>query len=124
MTITLTDAVFVGGTRQTAGTSLTLDAGVESDLVTRGLATYTASPPSPGGTLSAGWTRTPSIFRLRLTGTGTCVLDSRDSLGNITAAFATYTASGATDQIEFPYAGANAVEIRATLTGTITAEVI
>lgn len=70
------------------------------------------------------WMRIPSIFRLRLTGTGTCTLDARDSLGAITLAFATYTASAATDQIEFPFAGTSAVEIRATLTGTCTAEVI
>lgn len=77
------------------------------------------------GSLQDGiWARIPSIWRLRLTGTGTCTLDARDSLGTITLAFATYTASAATDQIEFPFAGANAVEIRATLTGTCTAEVI
>lgn len=76
------------------------------------------------GPLADGvWATIPSIFRLRLTGTGTVVIDSKDSLGNITTGVASYTVSGATDQIEFPYAGDNAVAIRATLTGT-TAEVI
>ena len=48
--------------------------------------------------------------------TGT--LSVEDSLGNITTGVASYTVSGATDQIEFPYAGDDAVMIRATLTGT------
>jgi hypothetical protein len=77
-----------------------------------------------GSMTSGSWMKVPSIFRLRLTGTGTCTLDARDSLGNITPGIASYTASNATDQIEFPYAGNNAVEIRATLTGTCKAEVI
>lgn len=84
----------------------------------------------PGGTALYGqmtdgsWMKCPPIFRLRLTGTGTVTLDAKDALGNITTGVASYTVSGATDQIEFPYAGDNAVAIRATLTGTATAEVI
>lgn len=77
-----------------------------------------------GEMVSGTWMKCPSIFRLRLTGTGTVTIDSRDTLGNIAASVASYTVSGATDQIEFPYAGDNAVAIRATLTGTATAEVI
>lgn len=73
---------------------------------------------------SGEWNRALSIFRLRLTGTGTVTVDSRDSLGNITAALAVYAITGATDQIEFPYLGDNAVEIRITLTGSATAEII
>lgn len=77
------------------------------------------------GQLSDGvWTTIPSVFRLRLTGTGTVTLDSKDAAGNITTGVASYTVSGATDQIEFPYAGDHAVAIRATLTGTATVEVI
>jgi len=87
-------------------------------LVGAGGATILRGPLADGV-----WATIPSIFRLRLTGTGTVVIDSKDSLGNITTGVASYTVSGATDQIEFPYAGDNAVMIRATLTGT-TAEVI
>ena len=77
------------------------------------------------GALTSGeWVTIPSIFRLRLTGTGTVVMDSRDSLGGVALAVESYSPSGATDQIEFPYAGDNAVAIRVTLTGTATAEVI
>jgi hypothetical protein len=64
------------------------------------------------------------VFRLRLTGTGTATMDAKDSLDNITSAVAVFTASGATDQIEFPYAGDNAVAVRFTLTGSVTVEVI
>jgi hypothetical protein len=77
-----------------------------------------------GQMVSGAWMKMPSIFRLRLTGTGTVTIDSKDSLGNITSAVATYIVSGATDQIEFPYAGDNAVAIRATFSGDITVEVI
>lgn len=77
-----------------------------------------------GAMVSGAWFSTPSVFRLRITGTGSVTIDSRDSLGNITLAVASYTATSATDQIEFPYAGNNAVAIRATLTGTATVEVI
>lgn len=77
-----------------------------------------------GPAISGAWFKTPSIFRLRFTGTGTATLDSRDSLGNITVGVNSYTLSGAVDQIEFPYAGDNAVNIRVTMTGNVTCEVI
>lgn len=77
-----------------------------------------------GPVTSEVWMKVPSIFRLRFTGTGTAVMDSRDSLGNIAAALYSYTLAAATDQIEFPYAGDDAVNIRVTLTGTVTCEVI
>ena len=77
------------------------------------------------GALTSGeWVTIPTVFRLRITGTGTVIIDSRDSLGNVSTSVESYTANGATDQIEFPYAGDNAVAIRATLTGNATAEVI
>jgi hypothetical protein len=77
-----------------------------------------------GPLVSGVWFTIPSVFRLRLTGTGSVTIDSRDSLGTVTAGIASYVLSGASDQIEFPYAGDHAVSIRATLTGTATAEVI
>jgi hypothetical protein len=76
-----------------------------------------------GSLVDGEWFTIPSVFRLRITGTGTVVIDSKDSLGNITTGVASYTVSGATDQIEFPYAGDDAVMILAHLSGT-TAEVI
>jgi len=78
------------------------------------------------GSLASGvWMTTPSIFRLRITGTGTLQMDSRDSLGNITlATFPLTSYTSETDKIEFPYAGDDAAAIRVTLTGTLTCEVI
>jgi hypothetical protein len=78
-----------------------------------------------GPIVSGTWMTQPSIFRLRITGTGTLQMDSRDSLGNITlATFPSTSYTGETDKIEFPYAGDDAVAIRVTLTGTLTCEVI
>lgn len=76
-----------------------------------------------GPMVSGLWFTSPSVFRLRMTGTGSVQFDSRNSAGTVTAV-ATYTLTGATDQIEFPYAGDNAVAIRATFSGDITVEVI
>lgn len=126
MSIRLLEKISIGGVDQAVGATVTGTADWEAAQVAANRAVYVVHEPSAAALpLNTGvWTRTPSIWRLRLTGTGTCTLDARDSLGAITLAFATYTATAATDQIEFPFAGANAVEIRATLTGTCTAEVI
>ena len=94
---------------------------------TSGNVTGLVGPDGPvlyGQMVSNVWMKIPSIFRLRMTGTGTVSIDAKDSLGNITASVASYTVSAATDQIEFPYAGDDAVAIRATITGTCTVEVI
>lgn len=70
------------------------------------------------------WASAPSVFRLRLTGTGTVVIDSRDALGVESLAVATFIASAATNQIEFPYLGDGAIEMRATFPNTMTVEVL
>ena len=69
------------------------------------------------------WKQAPSLFRLLLKGTGTCLVESRNTEGTV-ATVITYTAAAATNQIEYPFLGADAIEIRVTLTGTCTAEVI
>lgn len=74
--------------------------------------------------VSSSWQRIPSLWRLRLTGTGTCTIDAKDSEGNITLSVESFGAGGATDQIEFPYAGDDAVFVRFTLTGTCRAEIL
>ena len=121
----------------------------EAALVTIGMASYELDGPAPdegglvrydpvtqslvsgdgsflyGPVTSGTWMKVPSLFRLRITGTGTLQMDSKDSQGNITLAtfpLTSYTAE--TDKIEFPYAGDDAVTIRVTLTGTLTCEVI
>jgi hypothetical protein len=73
---------------------------------------------------SGAWAGVPSIFRLRLIGTGTVTVDAQDRLGAITTGVASYSPSAATNQIEYPYLGDGATQIRATLTGTAAAEVI
>lgn len=77
-----------------------------------------------GVSFSGEWISAPSIFRLRLVGTGTITVDSRDRLGAIATAVETYTISGATNQIEFPWLGDGAVEMRVTYPATATVEVL
>ena len=77
-----------------------------------------------GVSFSGEWISAPSIFRLRLVGTGTITVDSRDRLGAITTAVETYTISGATNQIEFPWLGDGAVEMRVTYPASATVEVL
>lgn len=77
-----------------------------------------------GSLVSGQWFNPTSIFRLLCTGTGTVTLDSKDAAGTITAGVFSVTLASAVNQIEFPYAGDGAIQIRATLTGTATAKVI
>lgn len=74
--------------------------------------------------LDGNWMRVPTIFRLRLTGTGTVTIDAKDGLGNITESVAVYTPSSATDQIEYLYPGEDTVYIRAIIEGSAGVEVI
>lgn len=85
---------------------------------TRGQTTWT------GAGFSGQWLSVPSIFRLRLVGTGTVTVDSRDRLGTVTTSVETYLISGATNQIEFPWLGDGAVEMRVTYPGSVTVEVL
>lgn len=77
-----------------------------------------------GPMVNSVWMPVMSLFRLAMNGTGSVTLDSRDSLGNITLGVFSSTLSAAVNQIGFPFAGASATSIRATLTGTATASVI
>lgn len=85
---------------------------------TRGQTTWT------GASYSGEWISAPSIFRLRLVGTGTITVDSRDRLGVVTTGVENYFISGASNQIEFPYLGDGAVEMRVTYPSTATVEVL
>jgi hypothetical protein len=76
-----------------------------------------------GVSFSGQWLSAPSIFRLRLVGTGAITVDSRDRLGVITTNVENYSISGA-DIIEFPWLGDGAVEMRVTYPATVTVEVL
>jgi hypothetical protein len=107
----------IAGVTYADGATVSVADSLADELVGAGLASYSDGERS-------GWINVPSIFRVRLTGTGVCKIDSRDRLGTVTLAVAEFTATAATNQIEFPYAGDAAVEIRFNTTGTCKAEVL
>ena len=78
--------------------------------------------PTSGPVISGDWMPIPE--RLRLVGTGTAVMDARNSAGVVTEGVDRFEAIAASEQIEYPYEGENAVEVRITITGELTMEVI
>lgn len=75
--------------------------------------------------ITAGsWWRVPTISRLRITGTGSLSINSRNGAGAVTSSVFSGNYSGANGKIEFPYYGDEAVEILATFPNTLTVEVI
>lgn len=82
---------------------------------------------SLGVLVNGSWTAFPSIYRLLLNGTGTITIDARagrDNSATVTVSVASYTATSAINRIEYPYFGDTALEIRATITGNLTAEIL
>lgn len=78
----------------------------------------------PGPLLSATWKPITGMPRLLLNGTGTVSIDAKNRAGTITSAVYSITLSGAVNQIAFPYFGDDALAVRATFTGTATAEIV
>jgi len=77
------------------------------------------------GVLTDGvWKRFSGLPRLLLNGTGTVTIDARNKAGTVASGVFNQTVSSASDLIAFPYFGDDAIEVRATLTGTATAEII
>lgn len=76
-----------------------------------------------GPVTSGAWIRVQAAPRLRLTGTGTAVVDTKAADGSIQLAAYTFYASGS-ERIEWPYPGDNGTQIRVTLTGSAAAEVL
>lgn len=70
------------------------------------------------------WRSAPTISRLRIVGTGSVSIDSRDRAGNVSAGVFSGSYSATPETIEFPYYGDAAVEIRATFPATLAVEVI
>lgn len=129
MRITMTQTrMGESGSLLTSGTTYTVSDAFGAAMVGSGYAIDVddaLTPISASNQTRDVWQRIPSVFRLRITGTGSMQMDSRDSLGNVTnGTFPLTSYTGETDKIEFPYAGDDAVAIRVTLTGTLTCEVI
>lgn len=118
MPIRLLTAIRIAGVAQPAETIVTLTPAQEADLVADGFAAWS------GADLSAAWQTAPSIFRLRLTGTGTVQVDARNALGQETLATNVYTLSSETNRVEFPFLGADATQMRISTTGSARYEVI
>lgn len=75
-----------------------------------------------GGPLTtATWVKLPAIYKLLLDGTGTVTIATRDADGTVVEAAATYNVTGFRDV--YDYYG-SVVAVRATLTGTATAEIV
>lgn len=117
-------------TRSGKGSALTHQQGdaninnINAELVAATASITTINSALSSLLVSGEWKKVPSMMRLRLTGTGTCTVDSKNALDTISSDLFVYTATGATNQIEFPYLGDDATHIRVTLTGDVTAEVI
>lgn len=76
------------------------------------------------GPITAGvWFRVQAAPRLRVTGTGTVTVDTRDAAGNVQTAAYVFNASG-TPSIEWPYPGDSGTHIRVSFTGSAAAEVL
>lgn len=68
MTIQLKDSIFIAGVHQAAGTSLTLGADVEAELVNRGVAVFTSRTVTPGESLVAAMLSTDASGNTVLVG--------------------------------------------------------
>lgn len=73
---------------------------------------------------NAEWRYIPSIFRLCMSGSGTLTIDAKNPAGVETLAVFTQTLSGANGEIMFPFVGNDTAQIRISLTGTLTGEVL
>lgn len=77
----------------------------------------------PGRLVSGRWVSPPSLFRLRLVGTGVVEVYAKDGLGTVTNV-ASLSAIGAINQIEFPYLGDAAVDMLCVFPNTVSVEVL
>lgn len=89
------------------------------------LASATTARTFLPGAMSAGvWRPVTGLPRLLLNGTGTVAIDARNRAGTVTTAVYSTTLASAVNQIDFPYFGDDAVEIRAAYTGSASAEIV
>lgn len=78
----------------------------------------------PGALASGVWKPCTGLPRLLLNGTGTVTIDARNRAGSVTSAAYTTTLASAVNQIDFPFFGDDAVEVRAAYTGSASAEIV
>lgn len=78
----------------------------------------------PGALVAGVWKPFTGLPRLLLNGTGTVTIDARNRAGTVTSAAYTTTLASAVNQIDFPFFGDDAVEIRAAYTGSASAEIV
>lgn len=97
---------------------------INNELISTGAIVAAINSALSSSLVSGEWKKVASLIRLRLTGTGACVVDSKNALDVESTDLFTYTVSSATNQIEYPYLGDDATHIRVTLTGDCTAEVL
>lgn len=77
---------------------------------------------SVSGDLSTGvFAKLPAVYKIIVNGSGSVTFDTRDFAGNVTTGVSSVSVSGYAEL--FPFFN-NAYEIRATFTGTATAEVV
>lgn len=79
----------------------------------------------PGGRLEgAAWVRLPGMYKLLVSGVGTLRLDALNVDGSIALGVLVRAIDEASKPMQYFYAGDAAVAVRATLTGTLEAEII
>lgn len=128
---TLTDVDLT--TPQTSGQSLIWNSStskwVPSTVVTSAAVDAAGGDPtarlaSRGGPLTSGvWYKLPSIYKIILGGTGSVSFDTKTAAGAITTGVISYTA-GTDASVQYFYFGDTAYQVRATLGGTATAEIV
>lgn len=74
--------------------------------------------------VSGQWRPITGLPRLRLIGTGTVKFDADNGLGTITTEVASLAATGATNQIEYPYLGDDTTRVRPMITGSLSVELL
>lgn len=75
--------------------------------------------------ITAGvWYPVPTVFRLRIAGSGTITLDSRTASGVETSSVVSYSGTNDDNQIEFPYLGDDVTHVRASFPSTLFAEIL
>ena len=74
--------------------------------------------------ISGTWYVFSQFFRLQLNGTGSITMDSKDTSNNITVGVYSNTVVSVVNEIDYPYPGPAAVQIRINISGNLTVSII